>query len=141
MLLLRYRVLHTVSNSIPKQPTATLGQLRRSFHWASVARMPTRHVTPQELLERNQGYSDELWVNDKDRLQSNAKGQNPSILWIGCSDSRVPESVVARCKPGDIFVHRNIANQFNETDDSANSVLTYGVEALGVEHSTYTLYW
>lgn len=97
--------------------------------------MPTRRVTPAELLERNASYSEELWVSDHDRLQSNKVGQNPSILWIGCSDSRVPESVVARCKPGDIFVHRNIANQFNEADDSANSVLTYGVEALGVRHS------
>ncbi|THH08830.1 hypothetical protein EW145_g2434 [Phellinidium pouzarii] len=56
------------------------------------------------------------------------------VLWIGCADSRVPESVIMACKPGDIFVHRNIANQFHLSDDSAQSVLTYAVENVKVEH-------
>ncbi|KAI5990801.1 carbonic anhydrase [Pisolithus marmoratus] len=63
-----------------------------------------------------------------------AKGQSPKVLWIGCADSRVPESVVTNAKPGDIFVHRNIANQFHLHDDSALSVLTYAVNVVGVEH-------
>ncbi|KAI6005373.1 carbonic anhydrase [Pisolithus marmoratus] len=63
-----------------------------------------------------------------------AKGQSPKILWIGCADSRIPESVVTDAKPGDIFVHRNIANQFHHHDDSALSVLTYAVNVVGVEH-------
>lgn len=74
----------------------------------------------------------------------------PQVLWIGCADSRVPESVITACKPGDIFVHRNIAkyviglsftayadivhSQFHLDDDSALSVLTYAVEVVGVEH-------
>jgi len=69
-----------------------------------------------------------------DFFESGAKGQAPKILWIGCADSRVPESVVLAAKPGDLFVHRNIANQFHPNDDSALSVLTYAVEFLGVEH-------
>ncbi|KAL4075008.1 carbonic anhydrase [Scleroderma yunnanense] len=63
-----------------------------------------------------------------------AKGQSPKFLWIGCADSRVPESVVTDAKPGDNFVHRNIANQFHLDDDSALSVLTYAVNVLCVEH-------
>lgn len=91
-------------------------------------------VTPQQLLDRNRSWNEEVERNDSSLLKENAAGQTPSILWIGCSDSRVPESVVANCKPGDVFTHRNIANQFNLNDDSAMSVLTYGVEALGIEH-------
>ncbi|KAJ7172301.1 carbonic anhydrase [Mycena filopes] len=62
------------------------------------------------------------------------KGQTPQILWIGCADSRVPESVVTAVRPGEIFVHRNIANQFQLDDDSAQAVLTYALDHLGVEH-------
>ncbi|PWN37513.1 carbonic anhydrase [Meira miltonrushii] len=91
-------------------------------------------LSPQEVLKRNGEWQQEAIQVDKDLFTANAAGQSPPILWVGCSDSRVPESVVCHVKPGDMFVHRNIANQFNEDDDSANSVLTYGVEALGVEH-------
>ncbi|KAK0197020.1 carbonic anhydrase [Armillaria mellea] len=56
------------------------------------------------------------------------------ILWIGCADSRVPESVITGSRPGTIFVLRNIANQFHLDDDSALSALTYAVDHLGVEH-------
>ncbi|KAG8983903.1 hypothetical protein FRB90_005663 [Tulasnella sp. 427] len=62
-----------------------------------------------------------------------AKGQSPKLLWIGCADSRVPETIVMAAKPGDIFVHRNIANQFHLSDDSARSVLTYAVDFLNVQ--------
>lgn len=96
--------------------------------------MPLTKVTPEQLLSRNRDWNEEIERTDANLFKENAAGQTPSILWIGCSDSRVPESVVANCKPGDIFTHRNIANQFSLTDDSALSVLTYGVEALGVEH-------
>ncbi|UZJ51105.1 hypothetical protein CBS101457_000425 [Exobasidium rhododendri] len=96
--------------------------------------MPTRGLKPAELLARNVEWCEDKSATDAELLKQNALGQNPSILWIGCSDSRVPESVVAKCNPGDIFTHRNIAGQFSETDDSAMSVLTYAVEALGVEY-------
>jgi len=73
-------------------------------------------------------------LKQPDFFKKSAEGQSPKLLWIGCADSRVPESIVMAAKPGDIFVHRNIANQFHLSDDSAQSVLTYAVAHLGVEH-------
>ncbi|KAH9033415.1 carbonic anhydrase [Lactarius pseudohatsudake] len=56
------------------------------------------------------------------------------VLWIGCSDSRVPESDITASRPGDIFVHRNIANQIHPSDDSALAAITYAVAHVHVEH-------
>ncbi|KAI0347573.1 carbonic anhydrase [Trametopsis cervina] len=66
--------------------------------------------------------------------EESTRSPKNSILWIGCSDSRVPESVLLGCKPGDIFVTRNIANQVHLSDDSIISVLAYAIAAVGVEH-------
>ncbi|OJT10781.1 Carbonic anhydrase [Trametes pubescens] len=68
------------------------------------------------------------------KAKSNKNPQTPHVLYIGCSDSRVPESVVLNAMPGEIFVHRNIANQFRLDDDSALSVLAFAVESLRVDH-------
>jgi len=67
-------------------------------------------------------------------FKQSVEGQSPKFLWIGCSDSRVPESVITASRPGDIFVHRNIANQVHPDDDSVLSVITYAIGPLGVEH-------
>ncbi|KAH0833869.1 carbonic anhydrase [Lanmaoa asiatica] len=79
------------------------------------------------------------WAHAVDRAEpgffrKSALGQQPKVLWIGCADSRVPESVLTGARPGDIFVHRNIANQFHTDDDSALAVLAYAIGVVGVEH-------
>ncbi|KAI0769280.1 carbonic anhydrase [Trametes elegans] len=94
---------------------------------------------PQDYILARLLSNNAQWASDVDKAEpgffaETAKGQAPKVLWIGCSDSRVPESVVTASKPGDIFVHRNIANQFHPDDDSALSVLTYAVAHVGVTH-------
>jgi carbonic anhydrase len=79
------------------------------------------------------------WVQERERIRPGfferlAKDQKPDFLWIGCSDSRVPAEEVTGTDPGEIFVHRNIANQVWPTDLNLMSVLQYAVGALKVEH-------
>ncbi|OCH83839.1 carbonic anhydrase [Obba rivulosa] len=86
------------------------------------------------LLANNKQWAADVHKAEPGFFEQCAKGQAPKVLWIGCADSRVPESVVTASRPGDIFVHRNIANQFHLDDDSALAVLTYAVEHVGVTH-------
>ena len=79
------------------------------------------------------------WVQERVRLQSDyfktrAATQNPEFLWIGCSDSRVPAEEITGAEPGELFVHRNIANMVVRGDFNLLSVLQYAVEVLKVKH-------
>lgn len=90
--------------------------------------------TYKELLKGNK-----LWVKEKLRqdpkfFERLAKGQSPEVLWIGCSDSRVPANEITGTNPGDIFVHRNIANMVVHSDMNLLSVLDYAVNILKVKH-------
>lgn len=86
------------------------------------------------LLEGNKKWVQERLNEDPDFFNDLAKGQSPQILWIGCSDSRVPANEITRTKPGEIFVHRNIANMVVHTDMNMLSVLDYAVNVLHVKH-------
>ena len=87
-----------------------------------------------DLLSKNKAWSASFCANKPELAAQLAQTQTPKILWVGCADSRVPESVVCDADPGQIFVTRNIANQFRLDDDNALSVLTFAVQALGIEH-------
>lgn len=86
------------------------------------------------LLENNKAWAALTKNNTPDFFTELAKGQTPSYLWIGCSDSRVPAEQITGTKPGELFVHRNIANMIIHTDMNLLSVLSYAVEVLKVKH-------
>ena len=86
------------------------------------------------LLSNNKKWVVKQLNKDPDYFENLAKGQSPEYLWIGCSDSRVPANEVTGTNPGDIFVHRNIANMVVHSDMNFLSVLSYAVEVLKVKH-------
>ena len=88
----------------------------------------------KQLLENNKKWVEDQLALDKDFFKDLAKGQNPQLLWIGCSDSRVPANEIVGGKPGDVFVHRNIANMVVHSDMNMLSVLDYAVNVLKVKH-------
>ena len=87
-----------------------------------------------QILLANRAWVEEKTSQDKDYFKNLAMGQSPQYLWIGCSDSRVPAAGVTQTEPGDIFVHRNIANQVITNDSNVMSVLKYAVDYLNVKH-------
>jgi len=88
----------------------------------------------KKLFANNKKWVKDTTDQDPDFFQNLANGQSPQFLWIGCSDSRVPANEVTGTQPGDIFVHRNIANMVIHTDMSMLSVLDYSINVLGVKH-------
>jgi len=90
--------------------------------------------TLKHLFERNQEWATAIKAKDPDYFSKLSKQQNPEYLWIGCSDSRVPANQIVSLPPGEIFVHRNIANVVVHSDLNCLSVIQYAVEVLKVEH-------
>lgn len=88
----------------------------------------------KQLFENNKKWVAAMTQNDPEYFKELAKGQSPEYLWIGCSDSRVPANEITGTKPGDMFVHRNIANMVVHNDLNLLSVLAYAVEVLKVKH-------
>ncbi|HJX34998.1 MAG TPA: carbonate dehydratase [Desulfatiglandales bacterium] len=86
------------------------------------------------IFENNRKWADQISRLDPAFFVRLAKGQSPEILWIGCSDSRVPPNEITGLLPGELFVHRNIANLVIHTDISCLSALQYGVDVLKVKH-------
>jgi carbonic anhydrase len=88
----------------------------------------------EKLLLENKAWAREKMEDDDQYFERLAHLQTPEFLWIGCSDSRVPANEITGTKPGEIFVHRNIANMVVNTDLNLLSVLQYAVEVLKVKH-------
>jgi carbonic anhydrase len=86
------------------------------------------------LLEGNKKWVQKQLEHDPDFFKKLSEGQSPQFLWIGCSDSRVPANEITNTRPGDIFVHRNIANTVVHSDMNLLSVLDYAVNILEVKH-------
>src|SRR5687767_9744213 len=87
-----------------------------------------------ELFERNRAWAAEMVAGDPDFFSGLAERQAPEYLWIGCSDSRVPANQIVGLAPGEVFVHRNVANVVVHTDLNCLSVLQYAVDVLAVKH-------
>lgn len=88
----------------------------------------------QELLDRNKAWSERVRAEDPGFFHRLTRQQAPRYLWIGCSDSRVPANQVTGLDPGEVFVHRNIANVVVHADLNVLSVLQFAVDLLKVEH-------
>lgn len=88
----------------------------------------------KKILDNNREWVEQCLEKDLNYFQDLAKGQTPPLLWIGCSDSRVPANEIIGAKPGEVFVHRNIANMVVHTDMNMLSVLDYAVNVLKVKH-------
>ena len=88
----------------------------------------------EKLLDTNKKWVTEQLELDPNFFENLSKGQSPEYLWIGCSDSRVPANTITGTDPGEMFVHRNIANMVVHSDMNMLSVLSYAVEVLKVKH-------
>ena len=90
--------------------------------------------TLEHLFHNNKKWADSIVQQDPDFFQRLSNQQKPEILWIGCSDSRVPANEIINLAPGEVFVHRNIANIVVHSDLNCLSVIQYAVEVLKIKH-------
>ncbi|MBS1533936.1 MAG: carbonate dehydratase [Flavobacteriaceae bacterium] len=88
----------------------------------------------KKILDNNKQWVEQSLALDPNYFEHLAQGQTPPLLWIGCSDSRVPANEIIGAKPGEVFVHRNIANMVVHSDMNMLSVLDYAVSVLKVKH-------
>lgn len=92
----------------------------------------------KQLFENNRRWAERMKEGDPEFFEKLSHQQAPKYLWIGCSDSRVPANEIVGLLPGELFVHRNVANVVMHTDLNCLSVLQYAVEVLKVEHIMVT---
>ncbi|HSE33625.1 MAG TPA: carbonate dehydratase [Pyrinomonadaceae bacterium] len=88
----------------------------------------------KDLLARNRTWAEKIKASDPEFFNSLTAQQTPRYMWIGCSDSRVPSTQLVGLRPGEMFVHRNVANLVIHTDFNCLSVLQYAVDVLKVSH-------
>ena len=96
--------------------------------------MPLQDKNLEALFQNNRAWADRIRAQYPDFFEKLARQQNPKFLWIGCSDSRVPANEIVGLMPGEVFVHRNIANVVVHTDLNCLSVIQFAVDVLKVEH-------
>ncbi len=101
---------------------------------ALICHMTTPSTEAERLLLQNRAWAQLHALREPDFFNRLAESQAPRFLWIGCSDSRVPAETITGAAPGEIFVHRNIANVVVHTDLNLLSVLVYAIEVLKVQH-------
>merc|ERR1711939_1082864 len=95
---------------------------------------PNTEDAYSKAFNNNSAWRRSLAETDPELFESLGKGQSPQILWIGCADSRCPETTILGLKPGEIFCHRNIANILTATDINSLSVIQFAVQYLKVKH-------
>lgn len=88
----------------------------------------------KKIIQNNKDWVEGIIKEDPEYFKRLAEGQKPPLLWIGCADSRVPANQIIGAQPGEVFVHRNIANMVVHSDMNMLSVLDYAVNVLKVEH-------
>jgi carbonic anhydrase len=93
---------------------------------------PVQHLS--HLFENNKAWADRIRLQDPDFFLKLSRQQSPAYLWIGCSDSRVPANEIVGLLPGELFVHRNVANLVVHTDLNCLSVMQFAVDILKVRH-------
>ncbi len=94
--------------------------------------------TLERLLDSNKAWAEKVNKENPDFFAKLSKQQTPEYLWIGCSDSRVPANQIVGLMPGEVFVHRNVANQVIHSDLNCLSVVQFAVEVLKVKHIIVT---
>jgi carbonic anhydrase len=95
---------------------------------------PKDRISPEQLFENNRAWVDQILEKDADFFNKLAAQQTPEYLWIGCADSRVPANDLLGLLPGELFVHRNIANVVVHSDLNCLSVLQFAIDVLKVKH-------
>src|SRR4029077_2043260 len=103
------------------------GRRQRAVKWHTMRSL-------QNLFENNRAWSERIRADDPDFFPKLSRQQRPRYLWIGCADSRVPANEIVGLAPGEMFVHRNIANVVVHSDLNCLSVVQYAVEVLKVAH-------
>ena len=88
----------------------------------------------QRLFENNRAWAERMTAAQPDYFRQTAREQTPEYLWIGCSDSRVPANEIVGLEPGELFVHRNVANLVVHTDLNCLTALQFAVDVIGVRH-------
>ena len=88
----------------------------------------------KRLLDQNRAWAENIKASDPDFFSTLANQHSPIFLWIVCADSRVPAKLLAVLRPGEMFVHRNVANVVDLSDFICESVMQYAVDVLLVEH-------